>query len=261
MNTQNIEKITAYDTTVSKEIVKINWTYNSNAIEGNTLSLGDTAEIIQYGLTIKGKPIIEHSEVVGHARAIDILYKLIQKDRFEEEELFLLHKAVQTNLVVDIESPLGAYKVVENGRYIKLPNGDAKFVPYPHPKDISYLMSLWFDSFSKIKECDSFESCVTLYTDMHLSLTAIHPFFDANGRVARLIANIPLIKSHYLPIIVNHEDREEYIKFLANYNLKAPSLNKKSKVLIEKNSEYEKLKEFFKEQYKNSKELLEMVRK
>jgi len=58
--------------------LKIQWTYTSNAIEGNTISLGDTAFIIEYGLTVKGKSIREHNEVIGHSRAIDIIYKFLE---------------------------------------------------------------------------------------------------------------------------------------------------------------------------------------
>lgn len=254
------KKLTKHDSIASKEIIKINWTYNSNAIEGNTISLGDTAYIIQYGLTIKGKSIIEHNEILGHARAIDLIYELIKKERMEEEDLFLIHRAVQTNLVIDIDCPIGAYKVVENGRYIKLPNGKAEYFPYPDPQDIRYLMNLWFIEFGELTECDCFDTCVEAYTDMHVAFTAIHPFFDGNGRVGRLISNIPLLKSGFLPVIIDNNFRDEYIALLSNYNLAAKRLDKNSIALVEKNGEYEKLKDFFKNQYKNSKELLETAR-
>lgn len=252
--------LSRYDTIASKEILKINWTYNSNAIEGNTISLGDTAYIIQYGLTVKGKSIIEHTEVVGHAKAIDLVYKLIKNDTIDRDDLFLLHKAVQTNLVIDIECPIGSYKVVENGRYVKLADGSAKFFPYPHPNDIAYLMDLWFKDFGKLERIDSFEKCVDIYTDMHIAFTAIHPFFDANGRVARLVSNIPLLKNNYLPIIIINDDRDRYIELLSSYNLKAKSLDKNSKSLLEKNEEYKELRAFFRSQYKNSKDLIDEMR-
>ena len=254
------KKLTSRDTIASKEILKINWTYNSNAIEGNTISLGDTAYIIQYGLTVKGKSIIEHNEVLGHARAIDLIYGLIKKEAIDEEDLFLIHKAVQTNLVIDIDCPIGAYKAVENGRYVKLPSGKAEYFPYPDPDDIGHLIGLWFMEFGGLKECESFDTCVETYTDMHIAFTAIHPFFDGNGRVGRLISNIPLLKSNFLPIIIDCNHRDEYIKLLSDYNLSAKPLDKNSAFLVEKNLEYEKLREFFKDQYKNSKELLDAIR-
>ena len=88
-----------------KERLKIEWIYRSNDIEGNAISLGDTAFIIENGLTIKGKTIVEHNEVVGHAWAINIIYEMLSKKSFNEEDLFLLHNAVQSNIVIDIELP------------------------------------------------------------------------------------------------------------------------------------------------------------
>jgi Fic family protein len=256
-----MDKITKYDTIALKDRLKVDWTYTSNAIEGNTISLGDTAYIIQYGLTIKGKSIAQHNEVIGHAKAIDLVYNLIKQDTISEDDIFLLHKAVQANLVIDIECPIGAYKVIENGRYVKFSDDKTDFVPYPYPNDISYLMELWFNEFSKIEELDNFDRCVEVYTNMHIGFTAIHPFFDGNGRLARLISNIPLLKSNYLPIIINNEDRTEYIRLLSNYNIKAKPLDNSSKNLVEKNEEYKKLKEFFKDQYKNTSKLLETIRR
>jgi len=239
--------------------LKITWTYNSNAIEGNTLSYGDTQFIIENGLTVKGKPLKDHIEVTGHAKAIDLINQFITKDTLEVEDIFLLHKAIQTGIVIDIECPIGAYKVVENGRMIRQ-NGKLNYYPYPHPNDVSYLMNIWFDNFSELKQLNTFEQCAEIYTNMHIGFTAIHPFFDGNGRIARLISNIPLLKSGYLPIIIDTTDRQKYIELLSNYNLKAKPLNKKSITLIEKNEEYENLKEFFKDQYKNSQEILNEIR-
>jgi len=69
------------------------------------VSLGDTAFIIEEGLTVAGVTLREHEEVVGHSRAIDIIYELLSKDEICEDDVFRLHKAVQTDLVVDIDCP------------------------------------------------------------------------------------------------------------------------------------------------------------
>jgi len=239
--------------------LKIGWTYNSNAIEGNTLKLGDTAFVIEYGLTVKGKPLKEHNEVIGHAKAIDLIYEYIEQDNFGSDELFVLHKAIMTEIVIDTEAPMGAYKVVENGRYIRIDNR-ATYVPYPHPNDIAYLMGLWFELFGETSLLvEDFDACVKQYTDLHLSFSSIHPFFDGNGRLARLIANIPLLKNGFLPIIVSNEDRQEYIELLSAYNLQASILNKESTKLIEENGAYQELYQFFYNQYANSQALLEQI--
>ncbi|MBL0721301.1 MAG: Fic family protein [Sulfurovum sp.] len=238
--------------------LKVEWTYTSNAIEGNTISLGDTAFIIENGLTVKGKSIAEHTEVVGHAKAIDLIYDLLSKDTMEENDIFSLHKAVQSTLVIDSECPLGAYKVVQNARYVKI-NEKLEHRYYPHPNDMQYLMKLWFQEFDNISQKQSFDELLTIYTNMHISFTSIHPFFDGNGRLARLVSNLPLLKNDFLPLIINNEDRQEYIELLANYNITAQELDSKSDKLVEYNSAYYKLYDFFKLQYKNSQNLLDEI--
>ncbi len=255
------KNLTTYEKKALKQRLKVDWTYKSNAIEGNTISLGDTAFIIENGLTIKGKSIAEHNEIIGHAKAIDLIYEMIIKNIITKDDICLLHKAVQTNLVIDIECPIGSYKVEQNGRYIKMVNGKYEHYFYPHPTDIEHLMNLWFKDFRDInKEIKNFDECVKIYTDMHLSFASIHPFFDGNGRLARLVANMPLLKNGFLPIIVSNENRQEYIELLSNYNLESKLLDKNSTKLIDENKQYQKLKEFFKDQYKNSKQLLDEIR-
>jgi Fic family protein len=246
--------------TLKKEL-KVQWTYTSNAIEGNTISLGDTAFIIEYGLTIKGKSVREHNEVLGHSRAIDIIYEFIKKESLEEEDVFALHKAIQTNIVIDIECPIGEYKVVENGRYILNELNKREYQPYPSPNDVRNLMSIWFDEFSDTTKKEILlDEAVYVYTRSHIGFTSIHPFFDGNGRLARLVSNIPMIKNGFLPIIIDNEIREDYIKLLSTYNLNAPELNQNSTQIIEENEDFQKLYQFFKQQYQNSQVLLDEIK-
>jgi Fic family protein len=254
-------KLTSYEIKALKQRLKIDWTYKSNAIEGNTISLGDTAFIIENGLTVKGKSIVEHNEIIGHARAIDLIYEMIKKDNINKEDICLLHKAVQTEHIIDSECPIGSYKTQANGRYVKVQNAKYEHYFYPYPDAMENLMGLWFENFSKLKTLQHFDECVALYTDMHLSFASIHPFFDGNGRLARLVANIPLLKSGYLPLIVDNENRQEYIELLSSYNLKAKVLDKNSDTLIERNEEYHALKDFFTKQYKHSQMLLDEIRR
>ena len=94
------------------------WTHSSTAIEGNTLTLGETAFVIEEGLTVSGKPLKDHQEVVGHAKAIDIVYGMvINNEPIDKEDLFRLHKAIQKEQVSDIYKPVGAWKAEPNGTY------------------------------------------------------------------------------------------------------------------------------------------------
>lgn len=252
--------MTRTHTKLVQDELKVQWTYNSNSIEGNTISEGDTAFIIEYGLTVKGKSVREHNEVLGHSRAIDIIYSYLDSDILTLQNVFDLHTSIQTNIVIDIECPIGAYKIIENGRYIRV-NGKKEFQPYPHPNDISYLMDIWINEFQDIKnESLNLEDSIRKYTRSHICFTSIHPFFDGNGRVARLIANIPMLKNGYLPLIISVENREEYINLLSIYNLSVEELNSKSIDLMVENEYFEALYQFFLSEYKNSKVVLDELK-
>jgi len=246
---------------IVKDELKIRWTYTSNAIEGNTVSLGDTSFIIEQGLTVSGITLKEHEEVVGHARAIDIVYELLNKEFLDEKDIFRLHKAVQTSLNIDTECPLGAYKAVENGRYILNDYNEKIFYAYPHPNDIQHLMHIWFDEFSDISKKEiSLEDSINIYTRCHVGFTSIHPFFDGNGRVARLLSNIYMLRNGYLPLIISNKKRETYIELLSKYNLNIPLLDDKSISIVEENEYFDALYQFFTLEYKNSKNILDEVK-
>jgi len=239
--------------------LKVEWTYTSNALEGNTISLGDTQFIIESGLTIKGKSIQEHNEIVGHARAIDLVYDLLDKETLEKMDIFNLHKAVQTQVVVDIYSPIGAWKNESNGRYIKQ-NERLVYKSYPKPEHIEYLMQLWVAEFNTYTKLRTQEEALNAYTRLHLAFTSIHPFFDGNGRMARLLANIPLLKNGFLPIVINNQYRQEYLEALSEYDLSILELNNQTTHFIAENQAFDKLKTFFKTQYPNTQSLLNEIK-
>ena len=200
-------ELTAYEKEALLQQLRIKWIYNSNAIEGNTLSERDTSFIIENGLTVQGKSLSEHNQVIGHMKALDLIYTMLERDAITEDDLFLLHKAIQTEVLIDYERPNGAYKVVANGRWVNI-NGKSQHFYYPLPEDTKYLMNLWFNEFGTIsKEITSRDEAIRVYTDMHISFTSIHPFHDGNGRLARLISNLPLLKNGYLPIIIDTKHR------------------------------------------------------
>ncbi len=250
-------------TTKQRELLqrlKVEWTYTSNALEGNTISLGDTQFIIEHGLTIKGKSIQEHIEVIGHARAVDLIYDYLDKDILEKQDIFNLHQAVQTQVVMDIYSPIGNWKQEDNGRYIKTEE-KLIYMEYPKPEDIEHLMQLWLKDFNAQNDLINEQQAIHAYTKLHLAFTSIHPFFDGNGRMARLLANIPLLKNGFVPIVVNNQDRQNYLEVLSKYDLSAPNLNQQTTQLIIENSAFKSLKHFFEQQYKNTKILVEEIKK
>jgi len=117
------------------------WTQTSTAIEGNTLTRGETAFVLEEEVTISGKPFKDHEEVVGYARAMDLICDCLQEEReFNKEDLLALHKAVQTEVVVDVYKPVGSWKKEPNSTVGVIYNKQVIF-EYGRPSDIPWLMA------------------------------------------------------------------------------------------------------------------------
>ena len=197
------------------------WTHTSTALEGNTLTLGETAFVIDEGLTVSGKSLKEHHEVIGHARAIDLVYSLLLRDSpITEKDVFDLHTAVQTELVTDILQPIGRWKQEPNGTYAVNAHDAQVFIDYAAPRDVPKLMHAWLGLLNAhLRTATDIDAALTAYVELHISFVRIHPFFDGNGRMARLLSNFPVLRSGSPPIIIPKEKRREYIGLLAAYEL------------------------------------------
>ena len=204
------------------------WTHTSTALEGNTLTLGDTHFVLEEGLTISGKPLKDHQEILGHARAIQLLYQSLNNP-LGVPLCFELHKAIQTEIVLDIDKPNGTWKVQPNGTYTVAQNDQPMYLEYALPQHVPVLMGevIRFLNSSSSQKLSLHEAHKT-YAKIHAAIAHIHPFWDGNGRIARLLANIPVLKSGLPPIIIPKENRREYIQILATYELKAGQLNSES---------------------------------
>jgi Fic family protein len=204
------------------------WTYNSTAIEGNTLTLGDTHYVLEEGLTISGKPLKDHQEVIGHARAIDLLYQVLSKP-ISDLFIFDLHKAIQAEKITDIYKPLGAWKVELNGTYAITREGLQTFIEYALPVYVPGLMSELIDYINSVdKESLTVSNAHQYYARIHMGIVHIHPFWDGNGRIARLLANIPLLKAGLPPLVIPQDQRREYIQTLADYQISVGQLDEAS---------------------------------
>ena len=203
------------------------WTHNSTSLEGNSLTLGETCFILEEGLTIQGKPLKDHNEVYGHARAIELIYALLNtsSDTISKQAVFDLHETVLTGRIRDVEQPVGAWKKQANyTTYIGQDNKQA-WREYPVPGHIDGLMSQWLDSLNaSLANRHSRSKAAAIYADLHLDFVSIHPFFDGNGRMARLLANLPVLKSGFPPIVVPEQDRYQYKLVLSNYQNTIPDL-------------------------------------
>ncbi len=213
------------------------WTHASTAIEGNTLTLGETAFVLGEGLTVSGKPLKDHQEVVGHARAIELVYGQVQADKpLSEANLFALHAAVQTEPVMDVYKPLGDWKVEPNSTVMVVGEEQVIF-EYAAPGNVPDLMRQWLALFERFRATPKMsrkmgrDEALTAYVHLHAAFVRTHPFWDGNGRLARLVANIPVLRAGFPPIIIPKEGRQEYIAALTEYHHQAGTIAKGEELL------------------------------
>jgi len=209
------------------------WTHNSNAIEGNTLSLGETVQVLELGLTISGKPLKDHEEACGHAHAVDMIRSLVTGSFLDPNHLFELHRAVMPRSNVDAMNPIGAWKRDYNGT-TGVVDGQMKYVEYATPRDTPVLMLGWLKEFNRLLDsCRTKEQAVHAYAWAHMSFVRVHPFSDGNGRMARLLSNLPVLRGGFPPILISSEQRARYIRILWDYHVSVGALQKNAPILPE----------------------------
>lgn len=236
------------------------WTHDSTAIEGNTLTLGETIKVLELGLTISGKSLKDHEEVFGHAKAIELIYNLINKDKVDAEDLFNLHRCVMQKSAIDSLRPIGDWKRNYNGT-TGVRNGKPVYMEYASPLDTPKLMTRWIKEFNrKLNSADSELKAINVYAWTHLSFVRIHPFFDGNGRIARLIANLPLLKCGQPPLMISMSRRPEYIDMLWMYQ-NAVGPIKVADRLLPPHALFLPLKAMLKEEWKQTFNLVEEAHK
>ncbi len=182
--------------------LRVELTYTSNAIEGNTLSRAETAVVLEKGLTISGKPLKDHLEATNHAAAYDWVMGLVKKKphQIDEGTILEIHRLVLTG---SHDAAAGRYRDVPvriAGSPVILPN--AAKVP-----SLMTRFSAWLARRPDLHP-------VELAARAHYQLVTIHPFMDGNGRTARLLMNLILMQSGYPPAIIRPKDRLRYIRGL-----------------------------------------------
>jgi Fic family protein len=179
-----------------REVYDIRLTYNSNAIEGNTLTESETQIVIEKGITIGGKSLKDHLEAINHVEAIDFIRNLATEDRaIAEWDIRQLH-----GLVCKGERAAGGYRSV---------NVMAAGTGHHYPDAI--LVPEQMREFGEWLQSAPILHPVELAAEIHYRLVTIHPFQDGNGRTARLLMNLHLLKTGYPIAVVKTQDRSSYI--------------------------------------------------
>lgn len=189
-----------------KESLSIEWTYNSNSIEGNTLTLQETQLVLQEGITIKGKSLREHFEAKNHELAIDFLYSLVNDNYILRSiDILSLHGYVLRSIEEDFAGRLRNGGVRISG---------ANFIP-PNANKVSQLLDELID-FVNVNPLVLND--IELATVFHHKFVWIHPFFDGNGRTVRLAMNLLLLRNGFPPAIILKTDRKKYYEALNQAN-------------------------------------------
>lgn len=183
------------------EWFKVKLTYSSNALEGNTLTLSETALVIEKGLTIGGKTLKEHLEATGHAQAFDYVLELAKQKRSQ----------ITLNDILNIHCLIfSQIDKLNAGTYRKiLVKISGLNLTLPEPLKVPELMDQFI---SWLHTSD--DHPVIIASKAHLDLVTIHPFVDGNGRTSRLLMNLLLIQAGYPPAIILPEERINYIDCL-----------------------------------------------
>lgn len=190
------------------EYLDVEWTYHSNAIEGSTITLRETDLILNRGLTIAGKSLREHLEVINHKRAIDWVKAFVRrKTPVTEQTVKRIHALVLTGI-----------NDREAGRYRRqdVRIGGSRHEPPPW-QQVSTLMKQ-FDEWLGLPPTAQLPPVIRA-AEAHQRLTHIHPFVDGNGRTARLLMNLLLLRDGYPITVIRNEDRLAYYDALEHADL------------------------------------------
>jgi len=198
---------------------RLEWNYHSSNIEGNSLTYGETKALILHGITAQGKPLKDHLEITGHNEAVNWVFDIV-KGEAEITENFI--KQIHTLLLkeryqTDAQSPEGVptKKWIEIGRYKETPNhvktktGEIFYFASPEetPSKMYDLINWYRENITKD---DPIQTAIAF----HYKFIRIHPFDDGNGRMARLLMNLILMKSGFPPVIIKTEDKANYLSAL-----------------------------------------------
>jgi len=197
-----------------QEKFRLEWTYHSNALEGNPLTLSETSFFIREGLTSKGRPLSAYLEVKNHAAALDFLEQMVRDQTRLTEHLIKQYHAMLFEKIDYVEAREGSIRV-EAGRYkteknhvVRLDGKIREFTdPLQVPGEMERLIE-WYEA-EKGKRHP-----IELAGMVHHRLVSIHPFTDGNGRVSRLVMNTLLMQAGYVPAIVPVEEKQRYLEAL-----------------------------------------------
>lgn len=224
---KKLDKIRQFDSYRIAQALELEYTFESNRIEGNTLTLKETDLVVNEGLTISGKSMREHLEAINHKEAIGYVKHLIDKNtEINEREVLAIHNLILRGIDQTNAGKYRNLQVMIKGSSFTPP---APYLVAPQMEDYYY----WYDSAKK------YLHPVMLAAEMHERLVTIHPFIDGNGRTSRLVMNLILLKHGYVIANIKGDaksrvtyytalekaqtegDKSDFIELVADYEYQA----------------------------------------
>ena len=211
---------------LSPESIKLLWpqwraedalfVYSTNAIEGSTLTLAETVVVLEDGVTIGGKSVRDHLDAINGQKAFTLMLDLAQKRaEIDLEALLALHRAV-----VGDESYAGRLR--EQAVYIR----GSLHVP-PNYTKVAKLVD---EMLVRLAESAN-KHPVAAASQLHFDLLTIHPFVDGNGRTARLLQNLHMIREGFVPVLIGPADKSKYFDVLQRSQIAVPGIGDSSEFI------------------------------
>lgn len=185
--------------------LKTELTYTSNHIEGNTLTREETALTIEEGITSGSKPLKDYIEAKNHADAFEYTLSLVNEEKIAYEKVILnIHRIILNGINDEFKGRYRTVRVRISGSNVVLPN----------PLKVPELMKKFSDKLDQKKDG------ILKAIEAHYKLVEIHPFIDGNGRTARLLMSLILLRSQVFPILIQPKERKRYLSHINERNLK-----------------------------------------
>lgn len=196
---------------------RLDWNYHSNHLEGNSLTFGETKNLILHGITAQGKPLKDHFEITGHNEALNWIIDIVKEDRpLTENFIRELHTLLlKESYYVEAITPDGkeTRKKIEVGRYKTSPNhvrtSTGEVFRFAEPEETAAKMHDLLEWYRLRKEEPDINPII-LAAEFHYKFIVIHPFDDGNGRMARILMNFILMTFQYPPVIIKTDDKTNY---------------------------------------------------
>ncbi len=201
---------------------RLEWNYNSNAIEGNSLTLGETRSLLLHGLTAAGKPIRDHIDIRGHNEAVLWLEDFVRDERpLTEQFIRGMHEVLLGEAYeVPAQTPDGqpTHKTIQPGQYKTSPNNvltaTGEMFYFATPEETPAKMTDLVDWYRQ-EDAEPTMHPVALAAEFHYRFVRIHPFGDGNGRMSRLLMNLILLRRGYTITVIKATDRNRYLAALS----------------------------------------------